>query len=322
MKKALLVGNGVTSQLIVQYQDKKMMDEFKKIDSCLYDDINHCLDPFRQLENKDEKPITDLLVSFGIPYYDYSRYFVQQNLLEELGKKEILGLETILKVAHLFNHFKNFNYETIKKIGNEIYYNNGSNGLSVTNLDVKCKENFCKMVSDFDDIYTTNFDTILDDATEREVKHLHGGFNYVKKRVGPMAIVVEREDKIKDPHSALLIWGREENEKTTQMRGGFTEMAFPFQDGNSILDNYLSSLENNVYDELHIWGYSGMNDGHINNAIINNNGIKKIVYYGEPSKIDSPEYKYTLNNLFVHKEDQSKFHLESWDNIWGRVYQK
>lgn len=50
-----------------------------------------------------------------------------------------------------------------------------------------------------------------------------------------------------------------------------------------LIRNYLSYLKDKEINELHIFGYSGMNDSHINNAIKFNKSIHEIIYYCNPN---------------------------------------
>lgn len=318
MKKALLAGNGMTSHLIQEYQDGYMIEEFKKIDLDLYNSINDMLIPFRSLKNKNEKTITDLLVSMGIEYHHYLRYFLWQNLNDELGKSEITGIESLLKVARLFHHVKEFDYERIKQISNELYFNNGNNGLEAIDSDEINREKFCEFINTFDMVFTTNFDNVLDETFNNEVCHLHGGFYYNR------SANIEKTKCIQSPENAYLIWGRDEYEKNKQIHGGIgggfcNGIYCPPLYGESILEEYYKKLYKGLIDELHIWGYSGLNDGHINKAIQTNNQIRKVIYYGDPRKIDDINYFTKIRNLFTTPENSNRFRMLSWNEIWNKV---
>lgn len=70
-KKAILIGNVMTSQLIDEYKDCNMNEKIKTEISGLYSEINDMLNPYRNLKLKDEKNVTRLLEESGIEYHNY-----------------------------------------------------------------------------------------------------------------------------------------------------------------------------------------------------------------------------------------------------------
>lgn len=314
LKKAILIGNGMTSQLIDEYKDCNMIEKIKTEIGSLYSEINDMLNPYRNLKVKDEKNITRLLEEYGMEYHHYQRYFVDQNLLQELEKPYITAIETLLKVAHLFNHCKKFDYEKIKKIANKIYFNKGKNGLQDTNKQDFNKEKFIDFINEFDFVFTTNFDNVLDDSYQGEVYHLHGGFHYEK-----INNIVTKSHKYLNPEEAYLIWGTNPDEKKKQMNIGGGKRypyRYSYTYGRSLLNTYLDKIENEEICELHIWGYSGLNDGHINKAITNNTSLNNIHCYVSPTEIESSEIKNKMNDLY-NSNQKHKLYLKSWDNIWS-----
>lgn len=145
MKRAVLIGNGVTSQLIDDYKDYNMIKKVKDQIGDMYYEIDNLLTPFRNLKIKDESSICKVLSELNIERHHYQRYFVEQNLLEELNNKHICALETLLKVAHLFNHIKKFDYDFIKSVANVVYYNCGKNGIDNINAKNFSIEYFRKL---------------------------------------------------------------------------------------------------------------------------------------------------------------------------------
>lgn len=314
MKKAILIGNGVTSQLIENYKDNYMIECFKDIAGDLYRDINLMLEPYRQLPAKDEKSITALLKDQNIEFHHYFRYFIEQHLIKELDSPNIISLETLLKVAHLFHHIKDFSYDEITSIANKIYYNNGKTGLNAINNLID-KQKFKNFICTFDYVFTTNFDTVLDDVYEDEVRHLHGGFNYVRVTKGN-ATWINRTENFLEPTKAHLIWGRNADEKRGKSKGGIHfPITFPLVIGSSILEQYINELEKEDFSELHIWGYSGLNDGHINSKISNNVFINRIIVYVKPDEVLDNNVKNEKEGLF-NKQNTKCIELKSWDSIW------
>lgn len=168
MDNAILIGNGVTSQIIEDYKDETMMDKLKGQVFDLYSEIDGYLDLLRALPVKDQSSIVEALRTQGIPMPEkhYSQYFVDYKLLEELTYPHIASMETLLKVAQLYHHVSK-NGKTpisrIKAIANAIYYNEGSNGLNVSNSKIN-PTRFTDYICGFDYVFTTNFDHLLDDA--------------------------------------------------------------------------------------------------------------------------------------------------------------
>lgn len=316
MKKAILIGNGMTSQLINEYKDSNMIKKIKSQLGSIYEEIDSMLDPFRKLKDKSKENIISVLENIGIESHHYYRYFIEQSLIVELDYEHITALETLLKVAHLFHHIKEFDYTLIKNIANNIYYNDGNNGIESINTNRVNIDKFRCFINQFDFVYTTNFDNILDDIYDDEVYHLHGGFKYEKINSSNGSISIIKNNKELSPEKAYLIWGRNSEEKMKETQGGFRfPIRFPFNSGYSVLNDYFNSLERNKISELHIWGYSGLNDGHINDAIIKNNNIKEIFCYVDLRNTLSKECNQKLNKLYNKKNDKDIL-IKSWNEIW------
>ncbi len=314
--KAILIGNGVTSQMIPEYRDEVMIEKFKKVDVSLYNELNGLLNPLRVLECKNQDTIVLCLKQQGLHDVDYHQYFIEQQLLFELSCEKITNLETLLKVAHLFSPIKEVSYKEIERIANRIYFNDGNNGISAVTKTID-KKKFKALINRFDMVFTTNFDNVLDDVHEKEVYHLHGGFFYEKTITHNNEIHISKSGKVLNPSNAHLIWGRNAKEKHDKTKGGFRfPISFPMTFGSSVLEGYYSKLKSS-YTELFIWGYSGLNDGHINTAIKANTDLQIITVYVSPNEVDEKGVLEEKVKLFGNAE---KIRLASWDELWGRVY--
>lgn len=319
MGKAILVGNGVTSQLIPAYRDNVMIEKFKAEEPVLYKELNSMLQPLRELPIKDQKNIMKILAQKGIGVEQYQESFVEQSLLQELYKPQIIAIETLLKVAQLFKREITEAYTAIIKTAKRIYYNDGNNGCaSISKKNFSIQE-FSNYINEFDFVFTTNFDSILDDAYKKEVMHLHGGFGY-KNCFEGTCHWAEKTDVNLSPEQACLIWGCRQSEKERQTHGTFEfPISFPFKIHRSILENHMKVLKTGSYTSLEIWGYSGLNDGHINNAIKSNRNIREIIYYGDPECVNDNSYMRKISTLFVGSgETKHTIHVKSWNDIWNK----
>lgn len=121
------------------------------------------------------------------------------------------------------------------------------------------------------------------------------------------------------PEKAHLIWGRNAKEKEDKSKGGFSfPISFPLEIGSSILENYIGKLENGDFTELHVWGYSGLNDNHINSKIKQNNKLSSISVYVDPSTIGCQKNLQEREKLFLKNSDMT-LKLISWDVIWNSL---
>lgn len=316
MKKAILIGNGVTSQLIPAYRDLEMIACFKSYNSVLYEQVDALLQPYRALPRKDESSIIALLKMQGIEAHHYYRYFVEQGLLHELEKPHIIAIETLLKVAHLFHHVAEIDYNKITAIANIIYYNNGNNGAAEIKAEFPV-EKFIQFINSYQYVFTTNFDNILDDTYQDEVMHLHGGFYYRDCREDNLHWV-EKSARALSPKEACLIWGRNAQDKEIQQHGTFSfPIKFPFKIPHSVLDDYMKNLTRGDFETLEIWGYSGLNDRHINSSIQKNPNICRIIYYRNPSMTNDTDAYHKARSLFCNDTYAGSFDFVSWDTIWN-----
>lgn len=76
-------------------------------------------------------------------------------------------------------------------------------------------------------------------------------------------------------------------------------------------------MKSGEYEEIHIWGFSGQNDKHINDCIKQNPNIKRVFYYCNPSKVGKTEFRTHVELMFgaIGKE----LFLEPWDAIWQKA---
>jgi hypothetical protein len=257
-------------------------------------------------------------LSFPDPEFVFESYFKSEGLIYSINKENIGGIETYLKIVALmeiFGCYTKEEYNYLKLISNEVYYNHGyhgkdsidNSGIDVVKLDM--------LLNEFEDIYTTNYDTILDDFLEphgRFPYHLHGGFSIDHKNKDP--------DGRYSPTKAKLIWGRKAEEKFEDLKVSidFSDINFEhFRFDQSRLADYFDYLQNNNYDEINIFGFSGENDDHINKRIIENPYIKKVIWYVNKDDLNKRETQVKSRLLFGGK--MKNVILSTWDDFWDRV---
>ena len=353
MKKAILIGNGFTSQLIEEYSDLNMKNKLLHFFSKEYYYINTLFENFRisNYTNKEvykydgglkcsnnlfpseklflqpdrilynntiREHVVKTLQDFGFKNHNeiFDIYFVQYGLIFEVIKNEINSVESLLKIINMFKIIEKTNEEMevqLKKVANKIYYNEGKNGLKDTNLkDIKKIKGF---FLEFDYVFTTNYDLILDDICENRDKvfHLHGGFNMEHRNLKAIKRLTDEE--------AYLVWGISGDEKYQELSPGldFTDFRYDAVSfGQSLLANYFSYLEEYEYHELHIFGFSGENDQHINKKIVNNKSIKQVFFYCDPlDEVNDYNFKCKIHDFF--KGTKANISLEPWSKIWQSI---
>lgn len=355
MRKALVIGNGFTSNLIESFRNEPMMTEFYKRIPGMIDRIEERFCIFRNLElTKDDLYyvtealfcgdnlfpgnnlyprddgvhikestrvcIIEKLKEFGFrePEKIFKEYFESYGLIYVVNSPKIVGIETYLKVVHMFielGEFSEEDYSDIKLIANEVYFNNGKHGLdSIDNADIDMSK-LISAITEFDDVYTTNYDTILDDIMENIKKfpfHLHGGFSINHLNKNP--------DGRYSPHEAKLIWGINAETKFNELRVGlnFNDINFnAYSFGDSQISQYFDFLKEGEYDEIYILGFSGENDDHINQRIRSNSHVKRINIYVNPQKVNDLETQVRSRILFG--SGNKVVNLKSWDDFWDTV---
>jgi hypothetical protein len=355
MKKALLIGNGFTSNLIQSFKNEPMMKVFYKRAPEMIDRIEEKFSVFRDLDltNSDLYNVTEALfcgdnlfcgtdiyasddgihihesirvciieklkvLGFSEPEKTFKEYFENYGLVYSINYCEIIGVETYLKVVHMFMEIGDFteeDYNNIKLIANEVYFNTGKHGIGAIdnpNIDVS---KLAILITDFNDVYTTNYDTILDDLLEQQERfpyHLHGGFSINHLNKNP--------DGRYSPSEARLIWGINADSKYKELRVGldFNNIDFnAFSFGDSQISEYFDYLNEREYEELHILGFSGENDDHINQRIKDNSSIKRITIYINPEKVNSLETQVRSRILFSN--ENKIVNLKSWDDFWNTI---
>jgi hypothetical protein len=341
MAKALLAGNGMTAKIISDYEDCNMMTTFDSQNHDLLVEINNSFEQFRYRGisysdiHKDtghgvvicnnikiNKALYDFLLMqltkiFSNAVEIFTKFFIKYSLIYQVMLSELYGIESLLKVA---NMLKMDNYNDIRSIANILYYNNGNNGLSsARNINVN---KFKAFIDSFDFIFTTNYDKLLDDSTKKKIYHLHGGFNYTRLslKTHPYSVQIFRVSDGDLPLSeAYLIWGIDEDEKIMQMEG---RSFLPFFLGitpypRSALSEHLAELKKNNFNEIHIWGYSGQNDGHISKAIVDNHYLKNIFIYCNPStELGNKNYEERIKQIYSGSQECI---FKSWNEIWAEV---
>lgn len=355
MKKALLIGNGFTSFIIESYKNESMMNEFYKNLPKMIDKIEEKFSVFRNLDltKSDLYHVTEALfcgdslfcgnnvypsddgihiqesirfwiieklkvLGFMEPEKTFKEYFESYGLIYSVNYCKIVGIETYLKIVHMFmevGEFSEEDYNNIKLIANEVYFSNGKHGLdSIDNPNIDVSK-LVSVITGFTDVYTTNYDTILDDLLKHKEQfpyHLHGGFSINHLNKNPDGRYSHLEAK--------LIWGINAESKFNELRVGldFNDIDFnAFSFGDSQISQYFDYLEEREYEEIYILGFSGENDDHINQRIRNNSSIKRITVYVNPKKVNDLETQVRSRILF--STDNKIVNLKSCDDFWDTV---
>ncbi len=198
MKSAILIGNGFTSQLISNYSSFYMMSRIKDLLPEIHYLMNELFDKFRKKIDVIEytsiaagvcgmmtcgqislyRPITDIIFNedlkkhivsilnnYGFKECDklYDDYFKDYGLIFETQNESISNVESALKVVSLFmriNKFSDDNYAELKKQSDLICYNNGC--CEIEHIEKSNNRVLQSYFSQFDDIFTTNYDLLLD----------------------------------------------------------------------------------------------------------------------------------------------------------------
>lgn len=334
MKSALLVGNGFTSQLIKEYSNVHMMRLLHDRMWEICAKCNRLFEPFREniLCDVQEAGLlynTELIsyikdkldtVSIGDTDELVEKYFINYGLIYETQQAEISSVENLLKVIQLFKEaFSDDVIDEVTRIVNRIYYNEGNNGLSAVSLS--SQQPICDWLSQYNWIFTTNFDCVLDDACceESKVKHLHGGFYMLDRyKISNHKLL---------PEDAYLVWGIDGVDKKHKIKGGplvaNDGKLFLTRDGKrfivkSLLETYLDSLRGEAIERLDIFGYSGQNDQHINKAVSQNQNIKEVCFFCDKKDVGVRARAEEIKKRFSLSENVT-LKLAPWSEIWDRI---
>ena len=351
MKKALLIGNGFTSQIIPSYKSAALMEEVWSLIPKEMSKIESLFNPFRINQTKvnpyyciaapeygdeedcfighvptymEEQFSSDLrdeicrvlAEKFKIkkPSKLYQNLFIDAGLCFEMSRNKIEGIESPLKVLQIGLKSRSITKEEAKRVEDaikKVLFNNGNYHLP-TPKDcepiginrVKAQKYF----AGFSTIFTTNYDLILDDLVHDKVKHLHGGFCF------PSAY--EKDYKHRDSNLYEIVVAADGKAKDRQIH----------RTRETLFSKYLDSLATEDFDELHIVGYSGENDIHINNAIRNNERIKRVYVYVAPSDANKEAMRYHYGrqyrpnpNEIISLHNPYGLSLLSWGEFWTQI---
>ena len=348
--KALLVGNGFTSNLISTYSNQHMMDTLKEAIPELFCKADALFADFRMpVENPrltsvawgycgddlfcGDAPALDGPIS-GLPFNkelvkhientlinkgfaDKSKelcetYFQTYSLIYETQQAQISSVENVLKIVSLFGHVNQFSPLDTQTVVSSAneIYFNGGANRLV-NIRSNIHAPLKDWLSRYGYIFTTNYDCVLDDACGDPDKIMHlHGGFFYKDRY-------TRGENLLSPHQAYLVWGISGEDKTSQLKGGMTfPMEWPLEIPMSLFEQYINTLKTADIHCIDIFGYSGENDQHINLAITSNKALQELNYYCNPQSVNSEALRFELSERYQIKTHQ-KLNLRSWDEIWG-----
>ena len=351
MKKALLIGNGFTSQIIPSYKSVALMEEVWSLIPKEMSKIESLFNPFRinptkgnpynciagpeygdeedcfighvptYMEEEFSSDLRDKICRVLAEKYKIKKpskicqnLFIDAGLCFEMSRNKIVGIESPLKVLQIGLKSGSITKEEAKRVEEaikKVLFNNGNYHLP-TPKDcepiginrVKAQKYF----AGFSTIFTTNYDLILDDLVHDKVKHLHGGFCF------PSAY--EKDYKHRDSNLYEIVVAADGKAKDRQIH----------RTRETLFSKYLDSLATEDFDELHIVGYSGENDIHINNAIRNNERIKRVYVYVAPSDANKEEKRYHYGrqyrpnpNEIISLHNPYGLSLISWCEFWTQI---
>lgn len=84
----------------------------------------------------------------------------------------------------------------------------------------------------------------------------------------------------------------------------------------SLFDQYLATLSSAAIQCIDVFGYSGENDHHINEAIVSNPNIQLIRYYCDPEEVHSEKTAFEIRERFMPPTDKG-LELVSWYEVWN-----
>lgn len=374
-RKAILVGNGFSSQLIPEFGNnilkKRLLLELPNLVTRLDNlwtnifllfegqygnsgigflypefsglhlddaddfgdmDYNIVVDNLKKYKhNFDEMLASKYAVSRGTASRVYDKYFVDfySCLRHQVYYKEIVGIEPFYALSLLAFEMKLLSSTELFELEMAIKRTLRNNEMftydcvdptrcvkesldASNNSAVKCLfvRNANAFLSQFQFVYTTNYDCLLESFTNMGIRHLHGTFAPYQQAVN----VLHGDKKTWIVNEDIILGVTSEQKRNAMDKTGH----------RSINTHYLNTLKSSRIDEIHIWGYSGINDQHINQCILENAHIETIYYYGNPKKINDPlsyyeQYiNYCLGNGLMNSK--KKLILKSWDEVWNQLY--
>lgn len=348
MRKILLVGNGLTSQLIPGFTNEQIMARLQALTPVALQKAEKFFGPLRYPvkavqyvsvaagycgtlscgETGLSRPISGLpynpnlidvikyqLQAQGFDDVDdiVTTYFQTYGLIYETQRNCISNIESVIKIIDLYSrigHFTQQDKAAVEQVANIVCYNDGNIGAE--SLPNSIRRNLRQWLTGYDAVFTTNYDNLLDDILENtEIRHIHGGFYYAGK--------YQHTKELQPPEKAFLIWGISGTDKREKMAGEFTfPIEFPFEIPESIFSEYLSELRKITVERIDIFGYSGENDQHINRAMADNSNIREVHYFCAPDKINDGIEEYRIRARFF-VDHPKKLILEPWNTIWDKI---
>ena len=368
--KAILIGNGFSSQLIPEYKNDILKKRLKNILPDLvgfldtlwknisfiftngekynfdpiflyreyygWDDVEEFIEPpyevvVNELERYYKKFSKQMFLQYSISFHASSKVFDKyfsnyySCLKYQIYNSEIISLEPYYSLAKMACELKLISpiqLESLERNIKQILRNEEK--FTFANVKPECclkeesvvpdclevkkrfKLNAETFFSQFKYIYTTNYDCLLEDLTNLEIRHLHGTFDFPK---------TSSRIKFKyDSKSNLgIVLGFDSKQKELELN----------QNGNLSI-HYLNTLKSSQINELHIFGYSGINDQHINENFLKNTMIKKIVYYGNPKLIQDPlsEYNEHIQRWLgtYYCPYKREIIIKNRDEVWEQLY--
>ncbi|MBP3805810.1 MAG: hypothetical protein J6I76_18330 [Oribacterium sp.] len=353
MKKGIIIGNGFSSQIISGLRQDRLL---RRVNQEIPEDmqfIESYFDSFRvnpaHFETKDYRVleyddafIDEEDISYGTWWVESEHinsqihdsifnslnrlgmigdeekiiedYFVQTGLYEEIFNSHISNIESPIKIINLINDCSNIDkykyvdsYIRIYDVLVNALYNDGDIHIKKSGrLLHKEKININKakeFFSEYERIFTTNYDLILDDMNLHNLYHLHGAFNILKD-----SRKWRKSNYLDNSSSYLIILAASATDKKWYASGN---------NHKSEIDRYFKLLSNDEIEEIHLFGFSGLNDQHIMRAVSNNKNIQKIVYFGNPQQLF---YERTETKLtYLMAGDHQRVEYRSWDDVWKKI---
>ncbi|WP_425803351.1 hypothetical protein ACHOLT_17730 [Desulfitobacterium sp. Sab5] len=351
MKKAIIIGNGFSSQIIEYYKSKNLMAELKNRLPDELQRVENFFSKFR-LHNKFEnvEPVqvlyshgiyealddgslegvqpwpTDLYIEPNIEMhiinalkeYGFTQaesvcreYFYDAGLVYEIYKSNISGIESPLKIIDMARKIKIIPDSLYEKFSSEI------NMILYNNGDFHLKYS--------DD--EKQFDH-TDKINKKKLERYFRKFKTIYTTNYDLILDDIFHNKVKHLHGGFCCKSFNQVDYSSSNKSEYIivlgvngtqklGLMKHKKSNQTLFMSYLNKLASEDLDELYILGYSGENDQHINEAIRNNHLIKKVIYYCEPDKVSNASFHYLVSTRFV--EQKKECNLESWNVIWEKI---